>query len=342
MHSKNIYLFLGVQTFLWSALTVLIRLSWFGYEPPRWSDLLLYTGLGLFYSSLLGAVFTRLFDNKAVHQLLLSLLFTAIAAMLWRVTDNAIGLHFVEEEASRPFTLLDYVHNGRTTTAQMMVWAAGYWAVFYYIGFTNQQARAKAAAAQAQAAKLRLLHYQVNPHFLFNALGGVDTLLLKNSVGDARKMLGMLTDYLRQTLEREPAATTPLELEIERVEGYLDIEKIRAGDRLSVRWHLPDILPEGDVPTGILLPLVENAVKHGAINSRAGGYLDIRVSVDSRHLIIQLENDVRQTSEPGFGIGLTNTRDRLETLYGDAASLLVESQSGTFRIIVKVPRNHDD
>ncbi len=331
--------FFGIQVFLWLALTVLTRLSWLGYEPPGWGRLFLYSALGLLYSSLLGAAFTRLFDQKIMKQMLLALLLTSICAVVWRATDNAIEFHILERN-NEDFIFWGYIHNGRMTTAQMMVWATGFWAIFYYTSYTRQRHQAAAAQAQVQTARLKLLQSQINPHFLFNTLGGVDTLLLKNSVDDAREMLGKLTDYLRQSLENEPATEVPLELEVERAEGYLEIEKIRVGDRLRVLWHLPEPLPDVRVPTGILLPLVENAIKHGAINSRAGGYVDVAASVTDDHLLIKVKNDTKPTSDAGFGIGLSNTKDRLETLYGDAGSFSVTETEKTFTVTLGIPKSN--
>lgn len=336
MRSSKILLFLGFQVCLWVGLTVATRLSWFGYEPPGWDQLFLYTAFGFLFSSLLGAAFTKLFDRRALTQLLLAVLLTAVAAIAWRITTNAIEYHILEA-GNAAYIFYGYIHNGRITTAQMLVWTAGFWAFHYYNRYMMQQTRADAAKAQAQAATLKLLQYQINPHFLFNALSGVDTLLLKNDNADARTMLGKLTDYLRQTLEGTPAVAVPLHVELQRVKGYLDIEKIRAGDRLKVRWQVPDAPLSIEVPNGILLPLVENAVRHGAINSRAGGYVLISVQAAKEYFLIVIENDTRGNTEAGFGIGLENTAARVETFYDRAATFDVDQKDGVFRVSLRVP-----
>lgn len=330
---------MGVQFGVWAAVAVITRLSWFGsgFEPPGWDSLAFYAALGLVTSTVLAVMFIRMYEWPIKRQLLGAIVLTVLAGLLWRGVYNGVE-YYVFEQADDAVEFWGYFHNGRTSMPQMMVWSGVFWTLHYYNKYTQQRLQAMAAKAQFQAAKLRQLQSQINPHFLFNTLGGLDTLLLKNSVSDARFMLGKLTDYLRQTLENEPNADVPLAIEIERTEGYLEIEKIRAGDRLKVNWHLPETLPDIAVPTGILLPLVENALKHGAINSRIGGHLDIRISTDKTHLSIQLENDTRPTSKPGFGIGLSNTRDRLDTLYGNKASLIVSQQENLFKAVIKVPR----
>jgi len=339
MVTANTYIFMGVQLGVWTAVAVITRLSWLGFdfEPPGWDSLISYAAIGLITSTALAAMFIRMYEWPIKRQLSGAIVLTILAGLLWRGVYNGFE-YYVIEQSNDAFEFWGYFHDGRTSMPQMMVWSGAFWIIHYYNKYTQQRLQALAAKAQFQAAKLRQLQNQINPHFLFNTLGGLDTLLLKNSVSDARFMLGKLTDYLRQTLENEPNAEAPLAIEIGRTEGYLEIEKIRAGNRLKVNWHLPETLPDIAVPTGILLPLVENALKHGAINSRVGGYLDIVVSTDKTHLSIQLENDTRPTSKPGFGIGLSNTRDRLDTLYGNKASLTVSQHGNLFKAIIRVPR----
>lgn len=338
MLKVNVKFFLGIQVIVWTAVAIISRLSWLGFEgtPPGWDRLATYSILGFLFSSALGAYFTRMYNWPIARQMLTAFLLTVLAALLWRVSYNAIEFHIIER-GNGDFLFWGYLHWGRTSATQMLVWAGVFWALHYYANYNQQRLQVAAVKAQAQAAKLLLLQYQVNPHFLFNVLSGVDTLLLKEDVPRARLMIEKLSDYLRQTLEQEPTAAVPLDTEIERVENYLDIEKVRAGERLVVEWDLPYPLPETLLPNGILLPLVENAIKHGAINTRAGGYLKISVMVDGDELCILFENDVRKSSKPGFGIGLSNTRDRLETFYGGLAHLSVSARENVFSTCLTVP-----
>lgn len=338
MLKVNVKFFLGIQITVWTAVAIISRLSWLGFEgtPPGWDRLATYSILGFLFSSALGAYFTRMYNWPVARQMLTAFLLTILAALFWRVSYNAVEFHIIER-GNGDFLFWGYLHWGRTSATQMLVWAGVFWALHYYASYNQQRLQVAAVKAQAQAAKLLLLQYQVNPHFLFNVLSGVDTLLLKEDVQRARLMIEKLSDYLRQTLEQEPTAAVAIGTELERVENYLDIEKVRAGERLAVEWDLPYPLPDTLLPNGILLPLVENAIKHGAINSRAGGYLKISVMVDGEELCILFENDVRNDRKPGFGIGLSNTRDRLETFYGGLAHLSVVSREHVFSMCLTVP-----
>ena len=341
MPSVTSKIFLGVQFAAWFSLALITWLSWawFSDSPPPWEKLLTYSALGFAASTILALLFRLTEDWTARWQMVFAFSLTVVAAMSWQAAYNLLEL-YVFERNNPNFSYWGLFHYGRTSTSQMMVWSGAYWSIFYYSRYSQQKMQAADARAQTQAAKLKLLQNQVNPHFLFNALSGVDTLLLKEDVASAREMISKLSDHMRQTLEREPAPAVSIGTEVERVESYLDIEKIRAGDRLRDEWGLPETLPEVELPNGILLPLVENAVKHGAINSRAGGYVKLSVAETADRLTVRIENDMRDKTSPGFGIGLSNTRERLETFYGGEAQLSAEGQDGTFTVVMSVPKTH--
>ena len=336
--STNVKFFLGIQLVIWAALAIITRASWIGFEasPPSWSKLITYSAMGFLYSTTLAGIFVRMYGWPIVRQVLAAFAITVGMALFWRITYNAVEYHIIEA-GEHEFLFWGYLHWGRTSATQMLLWAGVYWALHYYASYREQKLQAAAAKAQAQNAKLRLLQYQVNPHFLFNALGSLDTLLLKDDVPNARLMLEKLSDFMRQTLEREPTPAVSLGVEIERIEGYLDIVKIRVGDRLNVRWHLPDPLPKAELPNGILLPLVENAVKHGAVNSRGGGYISTHISASDDRLIIRIENDMKTGNEPGFGIGQANTRERLETFYHGKASMTAAGNGEVYKVELELP-----
>lgn len=334
-------MFLTVQAIAWFSLALLTWLSWlwFSDNTPGWDKLLTYSGLGFVTSTGLALLFKRTEDWSVRWQMGLAIIATLAAALGWRAAYNLIE-YYVFEFDNPNYEYWGLFHYGRTSATQLLVWSGAFWSHYYYTSYSKQKLRAAKANAQAQAATLKLLQNQVNPHFLFNALSGVDTLLLKNDVASAREMIGKLSDYMRQTLEREPAPAVSLGTEIERVESYLDIEKIRAGARLHDEWDLPETLPNVELPNGILQPLVENAVKHGAINSRSGGFVKIQVTEEPASLLVRIENDMRHDPTPGFGIGLSNTRERLETFYAGRASLSAAGRGGIFTVMMRVPKSH--
>jgi LytS/YehU family sensor histidine kinase len=202
-----------------------------------------------------------------------------------------------------------------------------------------ERERALRAEALAQSARLEALRYQLNPHFLFNSLNAVSTLVTERRNEDATTMIARLADLLRATLDRPTGEMVTLGEEVDVVRRYLAIEQIRFGDRLRVDFEVDgDALP-GRVPPLLLQPLVENAVRH-AISLRAeGGRLSIRANRRNGRLRMIVEDDgPGMKSEFTPGVGLANTRDRLRLTYGDDHALALEpALPSGLRVAIDVP-----
>lgn len=194
------------------------------------------------------------------------------------------------------------------------------------------QLRAQAARLEAQLAEARLqtLRMQLNPHFLFNTLHAVSTLVERDPRG-VRRMIARLSALLRYTLEGSSAQEVPLHEELQFLEGYLDIQQIRFQGRLDVSQHIaPDVL-DALVPNLILQPLVENAIHHGIAPHAEAGRLEIRAWREAGRLVLVVRDDgpgLPSTAVPSWGVGLSNTAARLEHLYRDAQSLDVRNAEG--------------
>jgi LytS/YehU family sensor histidine kinase len=205
--------------------------------------------------------------------------------------------------------------------------------------------------------RLQVLRLQLHPHFLFNALNGIATLMLRD-VRTAREMLLRLGDLLRIALTHSADHETSLREEVEFVRAYLDLERMRFGERLAVHLAIePDSL-DARVPYMILQPLVENAIRHGIAEVRAGGTLSLLTACRDGRLHIRIVNDgprrepapderrreapAMETPTPeeprGPGIGLMNARARLSQLYGDAYRLrLVDRPQGGAELHLEIP-----
>ena len=210
--------------------------------------------------------------------------------------------------------------------------------------YRESQARALRAAtleASLTEARLKTLEAELHPHFLFNTLHAISTLVHTNPDA-ADRMISRLSDLLRLTFDRSGAAGVPLKEELEFLQKYLEIEQIRFQDRLSVRFDIdPDTL-DTEVPRLILQPLVENAIKHG-IGPRSGEGL-VQVSTQKRDTGIWIEvrdNGVglSRTSRPKFtkGVGLSNTRARLDCLYGADHRLDFAEDDGGLAVQILIP-----
>lgn len=215
-------------------------------------------------------------------------------------------------------------------------------AISYYTILREREIRTSQLQVQLTKARLQALKSQLQPHFLFNTLHSISALMLTD-VCAADKMMTRLSDLLRMTLESDATQVTTLNRELEFANGYLEIEKIRFDERLRVvREIAPDTL-DALVPTLLLQPLVENAVKHGISKRAEGGEIRISTAHDDRKLYLRIRDSGSGLADGGNfdqkgGLGLRATRDRLETLYGSEQNLDIRELSpGGVEVCVSIP-----
>ncbi len=205
------------------------------------------------------------------------------------------------------------------------------------------------AEAEAKEAQMHLLRYQLNPHFLFNTLNSVSALVTSGRADDANRMLLNLSTFLRFSLERERVSMTTLREEITALELYLDIEKVRFSDRLELILQIAPEAYRCNVPSLLLQPLVENAVKYAISKSETGGVIQISANTNGSALNISVEDsgadsgaiedrEASSSAAAGIGLGLQNIRERLETVFGSLAYCRsTTSPLGGMRIEVCIP-----
>ena len=184
-----------------------------------------------------------------------------------------------------------------------------------------QQTETARLSDQLSKAQLSALRRQIEPHFLFNALNSIAGLVRENRNDAAVSMIAGLSDFLRRVLEDSNRQEVPLGEEVEFLQKYLDIQKVRFADRLQLRVDVPKEFFEAQVPALILQPMVENAIKHGIAKRAQGGAIRITASRSNGMLTLRVYNDGPllpakwETSKSG--IGISNMRTRLQSLYGD-------------------------
>jgi LytS/YehU family sensor histidine kinase len=213
------------------------------------------------------------------------------------------------------------------------------WSGLYFgIKFSRQLRQQKEAALKAQAmaheAQLKMLRYQLNPHFLFNTLNAISTLVLDGRRDTANGMVGSLSAFLRYSLDSDPVQRVTLAQEIDATNLYLDIEQLRFGERLRVHLNVTPEARTALVPSLILQPLIENAIKYAVSKREEGGTIEIEARCASGYLHIALRDDGPgcenfHERQDGHGVGLRNTQERLRVLYAD---------DQTFRIANREPR----
>ncbi len=219
-------------------------------------------------------------------------------------------------------------------TALWKYWVIiGLWYAFdYYRRYREREARASQLEARLATSQLQALKMQLQPHFLFNTLHSVSMLNLTDA-NAANRVLVKLSELLRITLDSNSSQEVPLEKEIDFLDRYLEIESIRFQDRLDVRFLFDDDVQDSLVPNLVLQPLVENAIRHGISKSSSASTIEVRARSSDGKLVLEVADDgpglpAGWSADRDTGLGLTNTRERLERLYGEGQQLEFESAPG--------------
>lgn len=205
-----------------------------------------------------------------------------------------------------------------------------------------QQAETARLNEQLSRAQLEALRRQIEPHFLFNTLNAISGLVRENRNDDAVNMVARLSDCLRHLINDSDRQTVPLKEEVEFLERYLEIQKVRFAERLQVRVDVPEECLGVEVPSLVLQPIVENAIKHGIAKRAQGGAVRIHACRCNGMLKLSVYNDgpALQNSNGENGVGIANIRTRLKALYGEAFELSMCNQDGCgVEVSVSVPFN---
>ncbi len=287
----------------------------------------------------------------------IALLSSALLAPLWYFMEHfslrlALPelLHFAalrpvflvdaDIEAHQPLLLTQYLWPFYTII--LFTWASLYYGVNAILDLESERANVVTALKLAETARLRTLQSNLNPHFLFNALNGITTFVRERDVSAAVAMIDALSTFLRSTLQRLDTPELRVEEEIELIEQYLRIQRYRFGARLHATVTVEPETLSALVPTLILQPLVENAVRYGVLPREAGGSLWVSVRRELEILVVSVEDDgpgLTQGTLSAFGMGLQNSSDRLRSLYGTAASLTIGPRpEGTgCAVVIRLP-----
>jgi len=267
----------------------------------------------------------------------------------------------IERTAQEPLVLtmpgvheLDPMKRLRYALDASVVWLFFFlaWSAFYLANQAQAQAlgaqrRLADAESAAQAAQVRALRYQVNPHFLFNTLNSLSSLVMTGRTDRAEAMLMALSTFFRTSLSLDPGADVTLAEEIDLQRLYLDIEKARFPDRLHVEIDVPKELEQARMPALLLQPIVENAIKYGVSKSRKA----VVIRIDARHLdnhrmVVEISNwlkhggkdELPAATHEGTGLGLSNVCQRLDARFGSHASCRFgPMNAGGYKVALTMP-----
>lgn len=314
--------------------------GWLGYAVSQYLGTLLYdiktehlqgyitviavaTISGFLLSLELRYIYRRLLTRSPRVIIVGALLSCYLFALVWRVIINSTYMQYADDTMEWVMVSpLEFFANTMAGTYLLLCWTAIYFGIKYYGSLQDQREQTLRAATLAQEAQLKMLRYQLNPHFLFNTLNAISTLILDNENRTANQTVMRLSEFLRYTLDQDPMKKVTLRQEVEAMNLYLTTERLRFGDRLRLEFAVEERALEALVPSLLLQPLIENSIKYAVSPSEQGG--TIRVEGRARGVMLELAvaddgPGLNATAAPGAsrGVGLRNIRERLAVLYED-------------------------
>lgn len=319
---------------------------------PHTAHISLTAVLGILTSWPLRPLFRFTFDLPVYQRILIAIVAVLVFSGIWTVLRVVIFAWFLGEEAI--WNEFNYWYFGSLFV--FLSWTVLYYGISYYelLSLEHQKLLETSAAknqeklkrlqaeTMARQARLQMLRYQLNPHFLFNTLNAISSLVQLSENAKAQKMIELLSGFLRHSLEQDGVENVSLREELEYLNLYLDIEKARFEDRLVLEFDIDPLSREASVPVLILQPIIENAMKYAIDESENGGTVRVSARLVREHLLLEISD-----TGPGIGdadildqrgIGLSNTMKRLETLYQNQYSFdLLDRHGQGLTVRLRIP-----
>jgi signal transduction histidine kinase len=273
---------------------------------------------------------------------------TLLAATILYATINAFSFSFLKT-GTAGVTVTLVAGSLFLNFVVLAGWSALYVAINFFLVLENQIDEMRALELQASSAQLAMLRYQLNPHFLFNTLNSISTLVLLKQTERANAMLSRLSSFLRYTLANEPTAHVTVAQEVETLKLYLEIEKMRFEDRLRPLFEVDPRAERARLPSLLLQPLVENAIKYAVTPQEEGAEICVRVRLAGERVQIAVSDtgpglhEARISPSLSTGVGLTNIRERLVQAYGPDHRFETRSTpAGGFSVEIEIPYQLED
>ncbi|HET8749265.1 MAG TPA: histidine kinase [Sphingomicrobium sp.] len=332
-----------LQSIGWSGYFFLRSLSGFA-NSMGWMWLvhtLLLTMTGYSLTLLMASLFRRLIKMKPVLTLLFSLLIVVVASGAFSVIETWSVATFLKPQFKPEG--FEYFGAILLNFSLLAAWTALYYGINYFLLLEEVIRQRERLEGQASSAQLAMLRYQLNPHFLFNTLNSISTLVLLKQTERANAMLARLSSFLRYTLANEPTAKVTLAQEVETLKLYLEIEKMRFEDRLRPHFRIEPETIGARLPSLLLQPLIENAIKYAVTPAENGADIWITAVGEGQAVRIEVADNGNGegadiSASPSTGVGLANIRDRLSQAYGGAHRLETkQNDRGGYSVIIEIP-----
>jgi len=297
----------------------------------------LFAGMGLGYWYLVRFSIPKDITDTSP---LLTLLGTGIAAIFLWIWISSSMLHLIQPDSVYQ-QFLDSSLLWRTISGAFYytVLVLMYYLIYYYQNLQEQKNRELQLATEVKEAELRMLKSQINPHFIFNSLNSISSLTLSDP-SKAQQMIINLSSFLRYSIGKDNSETNLLGTELENIELYLSIEKVRFGDRLQFHNEVQEACYQSKIPNLLLQPLIENAIKHGVQESIETITINLYAELTNYSLVVTISNnfDREAVSNKGSGIGLKNIKQRLALLYGSEELLRYGVKENVFEVTLEIPQ----
>jgi two-component system LytT family sensor kinase len=331
-----------LQSAGWAGYFLLRTLSGIG-NSMGWGYVVhtaLLTAAGYSITLLMASAYRRLIRMKPIYTWVGTILIVAIAAAGFSAIETWSVATFVDPDI-RPGGLR-FLGAILFTVSLLVAWSALYYSINFFILLEEQSDRLLRLESQASNAQLAMLRYQLNPHFLFNTLNSISTLVLLKQTDRANAMLSRLSSFLRYTLVNESIGMVTVAQEIETLKLYLEIEKMRFEERLRPHFHIDPNVTGAHLPSLLLQPLMENAIKYAVTPQEDGADISVEARLQGDRVVINVSDtgpgSATTSRSLSTGVGLANIRDRLAQAYGDNHRFETQSDiSGGFRVFIDIP-----
>jgi signal transduction histidine kinase len=332
----------------WGAYAIALTIPWLGRYPisVMWANKLVIAITGLVTSSGLRLIYRRIdrTSREITTTALAAIGASVLGAFVWNSVASTILGHSLQNDSlllaalGRTFPRFDGVLYHALV---LLTWSLLYLGARHYRQLVAERERSLRAESLAREARLLALRYQIGPHFLFNALNAVSTLIIADRKTDATAMIARLADLLRASLEAPEGGRVSLRAELEIVRGYTEIERVRFGDRLDVVIDVDATALDASIPAMIVQPLVENAVRHAVAVRDEPTRITVACTSVGDRLTLSVSDDGPGDilASSGLGVGLANVRSRLDEAYGSSHRFSCgPAEGGGYRAEIVIPR----
>ena len=314
---------------------------------------LISTVTGLSLTLILSVIYRQLINRRPLITWGLTVLVLPLATALYAFVDTWVnGLYMGDGGSGFAQRFISLFYFDATL---MLAWSALYYMINFFLQIEEQNDQMLQLENQATQAQLAMLRYQLNPHFLFNTLNSISTLVLLKQTEPANAMLSRLSSFLRYTLVNEPTGRVTVAQEIDTLKLYLEIERMRFEERLRTRFAIESDTETGLLPSLLLQPLVENAIKYAVSPQESGAEITIAAQLVGPNLRITVSDTGPGLQSGGSnnrltgvtfdggeqvstGVGLANIRDRLAQAYGEEHRFeTMEPPEGGFAVLIEIP-----